>query len=250
MALKSTFRKQGNWLFKYRGSIPLVVLLTGAGMIIYSDLNPETSLIKQTSYERMYETFCILVSFFGLYIRIVTVGYTPANTSGRNTDKQIADVLNTTGMYSAVRHPLYLGNFFMWFGPALLTFNLWFIVAFCLFYWLYYERIMFAEEEFLEESFGKGYTDWADTVPAFVPSFKNYKKPGLPFSWKKILKKEKNGLAAILLIFTLFDVVDELINGRTDFNYYLIGACVLTTVLYLVLKFLKHNTNILNETGR
>lgn len=137
MALKSTFRKQGNWLFKYRGTIPLVVLLVGAGMIIYSDLYPETSFIKQTPYERMYETFCILISFFGLYIRIVTVGYTPANTSGRNTDKQIADVLNTTGMYSTVRHPLYLGNFFMWFGPALLTFNLWFIVAFCLFYWLY-----------------------------------------------------------------------------------------------------------------
>ncbi len=250
MALKSTFRKQGNWLFKYRGSIPLVVLLVGAGMIIYSDLYPETSLIKQTSYERIYETFCILVSLFGLYIRIITVGHTPVNTSGRNTEKQIADVLNTTGMYSTVRHPLYLGNFFMWFGPALLTFNLWFIVAFCLFYWLYYERIMFAEEEFLEESFGKVYTDWADTVPAFVPSFKNYKKPGLPFSWKKILKKEKNGLAAILLIFTFFDVVGELINGRTDFNYYLIGACILTTVLYLVLKFLKHKTNVLNEKGR
>ena len=57
-------------------------------------------------------------------------------------------------------------------------------------------------------------------------------------------------MAAILLIFTFFDVVGELINGRTDFNYYLIGACILTTVLYLVLKFLKHNTKVLNETGR
>jgi len=82
----------------------------------------------------------------GLFIRAYAVGHTPANTSGRNTKEQLADELNTTGIYSMVRHPLYLGNFFMWLGAAVLTKNGWFIVAFILLYWIYYERIMFAEE--------------------------------------------------------------------------------------------------------
>ncbi|WP_317038972.1 hypothetical protein ACF3NR_05840 [Vaginella massiliensis] len=52
-------------------------------------------------------------------------------------------------MYSMVRQPLYLSNFLMWIAPAMLTGNFWFIVAFCLFYWVYYERFMYAEEQFL-----------------------------------------------------------------------------------------------------
>jgi protein-S-isoprenylcysteine O-methyltransferase Ste14 len=250
MALRRELKKQGNWLFTYRSFIPLAVLLIGAAMVIYAEFEPGASFIKETPYESIYEVFCIVVSLFGLYIRIFTVGHTPVNTSGRNASRQIADTLNTTGIYSAVRHPLYLGNFFMWLGPALLAGNFWFIVAFCLFYWVYYERIMYAEEQFLKKSFGKVYTDWAKNVPAFIPSFKNYKKPELPFSWKKILKKEKNGFTAIFLIFTFFDVVGELIHGRTDFNYYLIGICVLTSFLYLILKYLKWHTNVLNESGR
>jgi len=250
MALRSELKRQGNWLFTYRSFIPLAVLLIGAGLVIYTEFKPEASFYKETRYEKIYEVFCIVVSLFGLYIRIFTVGHTPVNTSGRNASKQIADTLNTTGIYSCVRHPLYVGNFFMWLGPALLVGNFWFIIAFCLFYWVYYERIMYAEEQFLKKSFGKDYTDWAKTVPAFIPGFRNYKKPNLPFSWKKILKKEKNGFAATFLIFTFFDIAGELIHGRTDFNYYLIGICILTSLLYLVLKYLKWHTNILNESGR
>ena len=70
-----------------------------------------------------------------------------------------------------VRHPLYLGNFFMWLGVAMLTENTWFSIAFVLFYAFYYERIMYAEESFLRAKFGKTYLDWAAQVPAFIPSF-------------------------------------------------------------------------------
>jgi protein-S-isoprenylcysteine O-methyltransferase Ste14 len=250
MALQEEFEKQGIWLFKYRGTIPLIFLVIGAALFVRTEIYPETFFLKETRYEIYYEMFCLLISLFGLYIRVYTVGHTPVNTSGRNTEKQVADTLNTTGIYSIVRHPLYLGNFFMWLGPALITGNLWFVVAFCLFYWIYYERIMFAEEQFLRRTFGEIYTDWAKSVPAFIPNFKNFKKPGLPFSWKKVLKKEKNGLAAIFLIFAAFDITGEIIHGETNYNYFLIGACVLTGLMYLVLKYLKRRTELLNEPGR
>ena len=250
MALQEEFEKQGIWLFRYRGTIPLIILVLGAFLIVRKEINPETYFLQESSLVISYEMFCLFISLIGLGIRVYTVGHTPANTSGRNTDEQIADTLNTTGIYSIVRHPLYLGNFFMWAGPALLTGNLWFVVSFCFFYWIYYERIMFAEEQFLRRSFGEIYTDWAKNIPAFIPAFKNFKKPGLPFSWKKVLKKEKNGLAAIFLIFAAFDITGELIHGETNYNYFLIGSCVLTGLMYLVLKYLKRRTEILNEPGR
>lgn len=250
MALQEEFEKQGIWLFRYRGTLPLIILLIGSVLLIRKELNPETFFLKNNQQILFFEMICLLISFTGLIVRVYTVGHTPVNTSGRNTEKQVADSLNTTGIYSIVRHPLYLGNFLMWLGPAVLTGNFWFIVAFCFFYWIYYERIMFAEEQFLRRTFGETYLKWSANVPAFIPNFKSFVKPNLPFSWKKVLKKEKNGLAAIFLIFTLFDVVGELIHGTENYNYFLIAACVATVLLYVVLKIMKYKTQILNEPGR
>ena len=250
MALQEEFEEQGTWLFRYRGSLPLILLLMGWITYIRTEVHPETVFIRNTPYENYFELFCILVSLAGLAVRIYTVGCTPKNTSGRNVTGQLAETLNTTGIYSVVRHPLYVGNFFMWLGPALVTEHLWFIISFCLFYWIYYERIMYAEEQFLRRKFRTTYTEWAKNVPAFIPLFKNFKRSELPFSWKKVLKKEKNGLAAVFLIFAAFDVSGELIKGERNFNYFLIAICILTVLLYIVLKYLKKKTNILNEAGR
>lgn len=250
MALQEEFEEQGIWLFKYRGSLPILLLLIGAILYLRTKIYPETFFLENTSYEIDYEFFCLLISLFGFGIRVYTVGHTPQNTSGRNTQEQVAETLNTTGMYSIVRHPLYLGNFFMWIGPALLSGNFWFLIAFCLFYWVYYERIMFAEEQFLKRKFGLLYANWSKNVPAFIPRFKNFIKPDLDFSWKKVLKKEKNGLAATFLIFTIFNISGKLIQRETNYNYFLIICCLLTLLIYLVLKYLKKQTTILNEAGR
>lgn len=250
MALQEELELQGIWLFKYRGVLPLITLIIGFILYLRTEMYPETFILKETEYEIYFEMACLLLSLIGLGIRVYTVGHTPVNTSGRNTKEQVADSLNTTGIYSLVRHPLYLGNFLMWLGPALLTGNLWFIIAFCFLYWIYYERIMFAEEQFLRRKFGIAYSNWAENVPAFIPSLRKYIPSNLPFSVRKVLKKEKNGLAALFLIFTVFDISGEIIEGETEYNYYLISACILTLILYSILKYLKKRTNLLNEIGR
>jgi len=250
MALQEELEEQGKWLFRYRGTLPLVILFIGVFFYILTKLHSETFFLENTPYETYYEMFCLFLSLIGLGIRVYTVAHTPANTSGRNVKEQVADTLNTSGIYSIVRHPLYLGNFFMWAGPAFLTENMWFGILFYLIYWIYYERIMFAEEQFLRKKFGNIYTDWAEKVPAFFPSFRNFKTPNLPFSWKKVLKKEKNGFVAIFLIFAIFDILGKYIKNESNYNYFVIVTCILSILMYAVLKYLKKHTNILNEEGR
>jgi protein-S-isoprenylcysteine O-methyltransferase Ste14 len=250
MALIEEFEKQGVWLFRYRSVLPLVILFAGILVHTYTLLNPQHFFIEGTHYEVYYTILCLMVSMAGLVLRVLTVGYTPANTSGRNVTTQIADVLNTKGMYSMVRHPLYLGNFFMWLGPAMLTGNWWFIASFCLLYWIYYERIMFAEEQFLRGKFGMDYLRWSQQTPPFFPRLKNYRKPAIRFSWKKVLKKEKNGLAAIFLIFAVFDIIEIILEEEGQPNYFYLGGCLITAMLYLILKYLKKRTKLLNEEGR
>ena len=250
MALQEELEEQGNWLFKYRSYLPLIVLIIGAGLYAHTKFYPGTFILEGTPYKIYYETLALIIGLVGLSIRVYTVGHTPQNTSGRNTDQQIADTLNTTGMYSILRHPLYLGNFLMWFAPAMLTGNFWFLIAFVLFYWVYYERIMYAEEQFLRKKFGNEYLEWSKDVPAFIPNLKNFQKSNLSFSWKKVLKKEKNGLFALFLIFCVFDVSGELIQNTTNYNYFLIGMTALTGFSYIVLRYLKKNTDLLNELNR
>ena len=198
------------------------------------------------------EVIALLTCLLGLLIRIYTVGHTPANTSGRNTKTQVADTLNTTGIYSTVRHPLYVGNFFMWLGIAILTADLWFTVAFILAYYLYYERIMYAEEQFLTRKFGETYIQWAAAIPAFIPSFRSFVQPSVPFSWKKVLKKEKNGFFAIFVLFLLFNCWNNFVTtgSITPIKPWILYSTLVSGIIYFVLKFIKAGTKMLDEEGR
>ena len=150
MALIEELEEQGNFLFKYRSYFPLLFLVI-TGAVFYFEVLSENQYLFCESYWYI----SLAIGLLGLFVRILTVGFTPANTSGRNTTEgQVAAELNETGIYSLVRHPLYVGNFLMWLAVAMLTGNIWFIVSFTFLYWVYYERIMFAEEAFLRNKFG------------------------------------------------------------------------------------------------
>lgn len=250
MLLKDQMEKQGIWLFRFRGILPLIILGFGSYEYFQTELHPELYPLEETRYEIIFEMFCLAISIIGLIVRIITVGYTPANTSGRNVKEQVADRLNTSGMYSLVRNPLYLGNFLIWFGISMLTMNFWFIIAFCLVYWVYYERIIFAEEQFLTRKFGDEYKEWAEITPCFILQFKNYKKADLPFSWRKVIKKEKNALVALLLVFSALDILGELIMNEPPKYMPLAIITAIVFVFYLIIKYIKRKTTLLDEVGR
>ena len=110
MALQEEFLKQGNFLYLYRGTLPLVFLASGLFVFIYQIKTRNTELIDQPWYWYVSLT----IGLIGLLIRCITIGQAADHTSGRNTQTgQVAHDLNTTGLYSMLRHPLYLGNYFM-----------------------------------------------------------------------------------------------------------------------------------------
>jgi len=245
MALVHEFENSGNWLFKRRSWLPVFMILAG---IIMLYLGNRQAILFDMEDELIF----MGVSLFGLLIRILTVGFAPKNTSGRNTvNGQIADELNVTGIYSVLRHPLYLGNFFMWLGPALFLRSVWFVVVFGLIYWLYYERIMFAEEQFLRKKFGDIYDKWSSTVHPFIPFSFKYIPPGMPFSIRNVLKREYNSFVNIFVIFTLLDLCR---------NYFLTEGIYLTPmwiylsvsafVIWIIIRTIHKLTTWLEVEGR
>jgi protein-S-isoprenylcysteine O-methyltransferase Ste14 len=195
----------------------------------------------------LWSVICMFVSLSGLMIRIATIGYTAKGTSGTNTKRQIADSLNITGMYSITRNPLYLGNFFIGFGIFMLPQLWWLSLVYVLMFWLYYERIIFAEEDFLREKFGHLYLDWSAKTPAFIPNLKAWNRPELSFSWRKALRNEYKSYYTLVTAYCLFDVLDDLyLEHRFEMELFWQVAFAVSTVFYLTVRILKKKTHLLD----
>ncbi|NLH40039.1 MAG: hypothetical protein GX445_08265 [Elusimicrobia bacterium] len=246
MALREDFEKEGNWLFRWRSYLPLAAF----GIVLLAIRDYEYPGHSET-LDHIWEAICLLVSFFGLGIRILTIAHTPKGTSGRNTKKQIADTLNTTGLYSVVRNPLYLGNFFIGLGVSLFAHLWWLSLIYILAFWLYYERIIFAEEEYLRGKFGNVYLEWADKTPVFVPKLSLYRKADLPFSLRNVLGREYHSFLTMIIAMFVLEIVGDLFaEGRLDFDFGWIVLLGIGFTIWIILRILKKYTNILNVEGR
>ena len=127
-------------------------------------------------------------------MRCAAVAFAPDGTSSRDTRALRAPTLNTTGMYSIVRHPLYLGAGLMWVGIAM-SLGVWWLVAIvAMAYWLYVERLMVVEEAFLAETFPVEFPRWASRTRAFLPRPSDW-TPSTGRLQCKRLSSEHNGAA-------------------------------------------------------
>ena len=92
----------GNRLFRWRSYLPLA--LVPLALLALREAG------APAGGTQLWRLGCLGLSLVGFAIRCVTKGTVPKGTSGRNTKRLKAAALNTTGMYSVVRHPLYLGD--------------------------------------------------------------------------------------------------------------------------------------------
>jgi protein-S-isoprenylcysteine O-methyltransferase Ste14 len=249
MALIEELEKSGNWLFRRRSFLPLILFVAAAPVVIWG------GHVQPDYASWQWWLPCLLVSILGQIIRVITIGYTPRGTSGRNTSEgQVAETLNTQGIYGTVRHPLYLGNFFMWMGVLLFTGAWWFNLAVVLAFWLYYERIMFAEEAFLRKKFGDRYLQWSARTPAFIPRLDGWVSPAVSFSMRNVLKREYNGFFAVFVSFAMVDVAQHVrINGGWGddaLSAHWAWMLLASGLLFLTLRTLKKKTGVLDVEGR
>jgi hypothetical protein len=106
---------------------------------------------------RIYAGFAL--ALIGQIWRIYAAGVIYKN-------KQLA----TTGAYSLVRHPLYLGNFLILIGFTLACANWVLVLLVLFFFWFYYPAAIKYEDSKLERIFEDQWRNWSANTPAMFPT--------------------------------------------------------------------------------
>lgn len=151
--------------------------------------------------------FGALVTLVGEGIRLWSIGYTGEPTRSQDLE---APALVTSGPYSVVRNPLYLGNLLNGMAVALAACGgyqplqaagLVTFVACSL--GVVYGSIIPLEEEFLEERFGEQYRDYCRQVGALLPRSLGRRAGEGSFSLETALRFERTSLMWLVVVWAV-----------------------------------------------
>jgi len=150
-------------------------------------------LTEAAGENRIYAGFILAIS--GQIWRIYAAGVIYKN-------KQLA----TTGAYSLVRHPLYLGNFVILIGFTIACANWMVVLLVLLFFWFYYPAAIKYEDTKLERIFDEEWRKWSANTPAMFPT---------RLAWKANADAEWNARQSLLrngeLIITVYLLICALV---------------------------------------
>lgn len=111
-----------------------------------------------------YIIFPVSTTIIVVGILLIIFGWRQIFKARRKSQGQLV----TTGLYSRIRHPQYLGFFLLTLGmllewPTLFTLVLWPVLV------VVYYRLAKDEDKEIEEQFGEEFREYKRSVPAFLP---------------------------------------------------------------------------------
>lgn len=222
--------RTGSWLFRHRSIVPLPLIA-----ILCLCFRP----VRIPSLQAVLTAAGLLTALTGEALRIHAVGFASTGTSGRENYLKARE-LNTTGLYSITRNPLYWGNFLIFSGLLIVYSNMtaWFIGI--LFLAAHYHFIVLAEENFLNQTHGDLYRAYCRKVRRWLPRFSGRQRPNRRFDLKKVVFKENDSLynlavAGLIILAYRERIFDGTIRNKTVY----IAAILLLTLLYASVKIVK-----------
>jgi protein-S-isoprenylcysteine O-methyltransferase Ste14 len=190
----------GELAFRWRSYLPLLAV-AGLSYGAFRVGGPVGA--AASAYLRLSVIVGLTLSTLGLALRVYAVAQAPAGTSGRHRQQYAAE-LNTFGIYSVVRHPLYLGNMLIWSGVSLTSGWIPAALASVALGGLLFGLIVNHEDRFLRQSFGEQFEEWARVTPAFVPRLVLWRPARRASRWVRAVASEYSTLHSIGALSLLF----------------------------------------------
>jgi protein-S-isoprenylcysteine O-methyltransferase Ste14 len=122
----------------------------------------------------------ILADYLPIYLQLILAAlfFVLAGYFVRSAHQVIFNKVRTpsqvisNGVFSRIRHPMYLGVILFYLGLFFITFSL-LSLAFLVIIFLFYDHIASFEEKQLEHKIGKEYISYKETTPKWLPRFKS-----------------------------------------------------------------------------
>ncbi len=115
------------------------------------------------------------------------------------------------GPYAWTRNPLYLGNFLLGLGVALMGRSFPLLIFYLITFYAVYKPTITGEEEKLRQKFGRVYLTYLRQTPRFFPSLMRKPPPSTPsgpqFDWKRVMGHREYrtwlGILGVLILLAL-----------------------------------------------
>ena len=203
------------------------------------------------SYEfhQIWEMYCLALSFLGLAIRAAAGGNALHDRLQAQSVTTRRQPLNTSGIYSIVRHPRYVGDFFIGLGVVLVPFAIWLPLVYSVAFCLYYARVMNVDEKLLRAKAGSSFDRWASVTPAYFPRIGKWRPSEYPFSFRSFLLREHKGILLIIALHSSIEWGEHWILEQrilTEAFWILLVAMGLAT--YITAKVLERQSPALSTT--
>ena len=137
-----------------------------------------------------------IITIFGEALRLWAAGHLRKN-------KQ----LTTTGPYSYVKNPLYIGTLLVTVGYSAMAVNIWIMLAGFVWFFIYYAPYKKKQEnEKLVSSFGRPWVEYDKAVPDYLPRLSPYPGSGAN-RWSYEVVKENSEHETAIGVFIGFAVM-------------------------------------------
>jgi protein-S-isoprenylcysteine O-methyltransferase Ste14 len=209
--------RAGHVLFTWRDLVFPVVLLAAAVGTVPTLAGPSTSL------DHVMDGVGFLVALTGQAWRVIVIGLQYITRGGQNR-RIWANTLVHGGVFAHCRNPLYLGNFLILAGLAIVHHGWAMYLVVLPFFMFAYSALVRSEEEYLAERFGEEYSFYCARVPRWWPIMSGWRETlrGGRLDWLKVLRKEYGtpfawGSGCLLLLVWEHHAVSADPIGGTEF---------------------------------
>jgi protein-S-isoprenylcysteine O-methyltransferase Ste14 len=152
-------RSVQNWIFL----LPLLAIIALRLVALASLRNPPALLPGPVGNALLNGVGLALVAL-GLWVRVLARGWKVENSGGH---------LVTSGLYSRIRHPLYVASFLIGLGLCFILGDPIVLVAYIVLYLAMHAWVIHGEEGWMARQWGEEYRRYAASVPRFLPALRS-----------------------------------------------------------------------------
>jgi protein-S-isoprenylcysteine O-methyltransferase Ste14 len=192
------------------------------------------------------------ITLLGQLVRVITIGLVYIIRGGQNR-RVYAEDLVTTGIFSHCRNPLYLGNILILAGLGIASNSIIFNCIATPLFLFFWQAIVYAEEDYLSNKFGKQYQLYCHKANRWLPNLNGIAETitGMEFKWRRVIIREYNSTyiwmtGAVLIVIKHFYIHDDVFDLKSNLPVF-ISLLIALLLLYLFARYLKKSRKLVSD---